>query len=236
MTCDHVREQLLACETLEPPGASLSAHLRECPACREWLRQLVRLERQLPQIPVEVPPVPAALFEALELRPGRLPSATLARSREGARGKAALASSLAAALLLFAVGWWAWPYLGQTPPAPPSAYQQRRDAHLAGFAQRSEHAQALLGLADQLLTEANNAQAKTLAESLEQLFEGDLLGVAASVPETQRREVLQRLDRLESRASRLAATTRQERLAEAFKRTAESVRRADRRLRTLWGV
>jgi predicted anti-sigma-YlaC factor YlaD len=236
MTCDRVREQLLACETPERPGATLSAHLRECPACQVWLRRLVRLERQLPQVPVEVPPVPAALFEALELRPTRLPSATPARSREGARGKAALASSLAAALLLFAIGWWAWPYLGSGPATQQRDYAQRRDAHLAGFGQRADHAQALLGLADQLLTEANAAQAKTLAESLEQLLEVDLPPLADAVPVGQRADVLQRLSRLESRTERLASLSRNERLSEALKRSAESVRRADRRLRTLWGV
>ncbi|MFQ3594141.1 MAG: hypothetical protein SNJ82_13260 [Gemmataceae bacterium] len=236
MTCEHVREQLLACERLERPGASLSAHLRQCLACQAWLRRLVKLERQLPQLPVEVPPVPSSLFEALEWRPGQLPLASPSRSREGARSKAALASSLAAALLLFAIGWWLWPYLGKPASGSKPSYAQRRDAHLSAFPQPSQHAQALLHLADQLLTEANAAQAKSLAESLEQLLERDLFAVVQAVPPAQRPELLHHLGQLESRTERLAATARNDRLAEAFKRSADSVRRADRRLRQLWGT
>jgi hypothetical protein len=236
MSCENVREQLLACETPERPGASLSAHLRHCPACRAWWRRWVRLERQLPQLPVPVPPVPASLFEALELRPVHLPSVSATPARERARSKAALASSLAAALLLFAVGWWLWPHLGDASSKPQRSYTQRRDAYLANVRQPSQQAHALLNLADELLAEANAAQAKTLQEALEQLFEHDLFTCVEAVPVGQRPELLHRLGRLESRSERLAASTRNDRLAEALKRSAESVRRADRRLRQMWGT
>jgi hypothetical protein len=236
MSCKKVRDQLLACETPERPGAALSAHLRHCPACQVWLRRLLRLEQQLPQLLVPVPPVPASLFEALEWRPLGLSSVSTAPARERARSKAALASSLAAALLLFAVGWWLWPHLGDASSKPPRSYTQRRDAFLANVRPPAQQAQALLHLADELLAEANAAQAKSLQEALEQLFEHDLFTLVETVPVGQRPELLHRLGRLESRSERLAASTRNERLAEAFKRSAESVRRADRRLRQLWGT
>lgn len=242
MNCAPVRQQLLASERPDRPGPVLSRHLRACDSCRAWLRRLVKLERQLPSIPVEVPPVPAALFEALE------PAGPLVRPflpsrpdrREGGRRKVALASALAAALLLFAIGWWAWPHLQSDPAAPSLAgYAARRDAHLAKALTAPQRVQALGALAGELLKDARDAapaDVERLALHLDQLLAIDLPRQARALSLGERgavlRPVLERLGGMESEASRLAAA-RTGKTAAAYARMALSAREADRRLRAM---
>lgn len=242
MNCEQVRQQLLARERPDRPGPALSRHLRGCDACCGWLRRLVKLERALSSVPVEVPPVPAALFEALE------PAGPLVRPcvpfrpdrREGGRRKVALASALAAALLLFAIGWWAWPHLQGDPSAPSLAgYAARRDAHLARALTVQQRVQALGTLAGEMLRDSRDAapaDVERLALHLDQLLAVDLPGQARGLSLGEReavlRPVLARLGGMESEATRLAAA-RTGKAAAAYARMAVSAREADRRLRAM---
>src|SRR5207253_1093674 len=52
MNCEACQRRLLASEDPEAPAAEVRAHLAGCPACRRWQRQLLRLERHVPLLPV----------------------------------------------------------------------------------------------------------------------------------------------------------------------------------------
>jgi hypothetical protein len=237
MTCATTRERLLACERPDKPGPELSRHLIGCEACQEWLRRLVRLERRIAKRPIEVPPVPAGLFEELE------PAAPLVRPfvppvpsrQEGGRRKAALASALAAALLLFAVGWWALPHLSSGDTATLGGYIARRDARLAKADTAPRRVGALVKLAGEFVAEAKRATPKE-AEQLAQYMElccDDLPTHAEGLRQEEQQVVLDALRGLESDATRLAAEARSARLAQAYERMAVSVRRADQRIRRM---
>lgn len=241
MTCQDIRDQLLGCERPDRPGPAASAHLRACGPCRAWVRRLARLERAIPRLPVAVPAVPPSLFEALE------PVGPLVRlhrpagpdRREGARRKLALASSLAAALLLFALGLWAWPHLRTETPSGLAEYRIKRDAALAGKGHPADKVRALVRLGDALvdLAVADPERAEVLAEWYEELVLADLPSHARSVPVAERpaavKALLDGLGRTESRAARMAAAEADVRLARALTRIAASARHADRMMRSL---
>src|SRR5262249_3445718 len=52
MKCKVVRHHLLASERPTRPPAMVADHLAECSHCRDWHRQLVRMERLVPELPV----------------------------------------------------------------------------------------------------------------------------------------------------------------------------------------
>jgi hypothetical protein len=143
---------------------------------------------------------------------------------------------LAAALLLFAFGWWAWPHLRESSPAHLSIYQARRDAQLAQVADPPQKAFALLRLAEEMLGETGPAQAEGFAVAMEELMNIDLPFWASEVAIEQRPALLEQLRQLESRSARLAAQARGERLSRALDQAALSARLTDRRLRTQWGT
>ena len=51
MNCDTVRHRLMTQECPEAPPADVAAHLTACPACRAFLGQLLRVEREVPALP-----------------------------------------------------------------------------------------------------------------------------------------------------------------------------------------
>ncbi|MGL4554588.1 MAG: hypothetical protein ACRC33_25775 [Gemmataceae bacterium] len=240
MTCATTRDRLLGCERPDQPGPDLSRHLAGCDDCQRWLRRLVRLERRIARRPIDVPPVPAALFDALE------PAAPLVRLHAQAPGgraaagrrKAALASSLAAALLLFAAGWWAWPNLHDGPPSL-AAYHARRDARLAKADGGLRRIGVLVELAGEFVADARRCtpdEADRLATYFEHVCRIDLPACAPGVTPADRAAALDqlaRLGKLESEAARLAAEARSARLARAYERMAGSARFADQRLRLM---
>jgi hypothetical protein len=237
MNCTQAREKILQSEKPTRPGAGPAEHLEGCPPCRSWLRRLARLERSLAQLPVEVPPIPPALRAEREPAPLVCPRLYQPLDRrESARRKLALASSLAAALLLFALGLWAWPYLGGGgAPSALAEYQARRDAVLSPLRAPGDRLLALAGLADTLLDEAleHPQAAERRASQVEELARADLPRLARSATAEVVQEALLRLSRTESRASRLAAAEADPRLARALTRISASAREADRRLRQL---
>jgi hypothetical protein len=127
MICDTVQRRLLAGESPDQVEGDLRAHLAACPACRDWRGRLLRLERNVPYLPVPVSRGKARLLREL-LYEDRLeslvdenlesPSPALAECPvapmplpSGARSGVLLtptriAAGVAAALLLLALGWW----------------------------------------------------------------------------------------------------------------------------------
>lgn len=262
MNCAAVRHTLLASERPDRPGPDESDHLRTCPACRDWLARLTRLEQQIRRLPAPDVPPPADLFAWIDQAtadPPRLivPLPSLrtpppTRS-EGARQKLALAFSLAATLALFTLGWWAWPHHTQpadpagTPVAAADAYQLRRTQRLRQAHTPRERVGVVVDLADECLAEARllgprpDAVAR-LADQYDRLIEWDLVRLAADLPPADRPIVLaplgERLRRTESEASRLAAEWDAPHAASAasVRRIATTARDADRRLRLLVAV
>lgn len=52
MNCEAVRKQLLGMEDPGRPPAGVATHLAGCAACRDWQRQLLLVERNVPRLPV----------------------------------------------------------------------------------------------------------------------------------------------------------------------------------------
>jgi hypothetical protein len=134
MNCEVVQRQLLSREDPDSPTAAASAHLADCAACREWLLRLVQIERAVIHLPV--PPAEAAR-SALMRRilaqkagtappagPHRRPSVAMIlgswimdpHSSPRRRVAAGLVAGVAAAMLLFVLGWLVW--YGGNEPAP----------------------------------------------------------------------------------------------------------------------
>ncbi len=138
MNCEVCQRQLLSGESPESPTAAAAAHVADCAACREWLLRLAQLERAVPYLPV--PPSEAArsalMRRILSQKEGPAPEPCERRRRSIAmvlgswvmdphasprrRVAAGLVTGVAAALLLFVIGWVVW-YGGNQPnpgPAP----------------------------------------------------------------------------------------------------------------------
>jgi hypothetical protein len=162
MKCSTFRNRLLAWDHPDRPPADARAHLDACAACRDWQRRLVRLERQLPRLPVPPSAAKGRVIRQIltaPLAPQRSPSAPSARDR--GLQKLSLAFALAAALALFTVGWWAWQFEGQGPaparrPAgdPLLASLLQRDLRLAVAGSARQRVETLADLADDLHGEA----------------------------------------------------------------------------------
>jgi hypothetical protein len=249
MNCTTVRQHLLASERPDQPGPAVARHLGTCSACRGWQRRLVQLERDIPRLPVPASRPPAGLLEQVLHGPGpsqlieppfRLridPDAT----RAGGRQKLALAFALAASLVVFALGWWAWPRHEQPRISPVVAdYRHQRDTHLAKARTPAERVSGMADLADQFMEKARASrdrpgQLADLAVHFELLGQ-DLRETALQVPPTRRAAVLRpiakRLGEIESTASRLAAAWDREHRdsARSLRRIAAAARKADRRL------
>lgn len=239
MNCQTAREQILASD---PSDLALSAHLVQCPACRALARRVTRLDRQLASLPIDIPPPPASLFEALEpacplVRLPLVPSERPNRP-EGARRKLALASSLAAALLLLALGLSALTYLRPGPPSPLADLPVLRESALR-LETAAKRSRALADLADTLVARAIDApeHATEAADRFEKLILTDLLSHARDVSPGEREETIHALraslQKTAQRARVQAATTTDLRVSHALERMATSVREADRRLSLL---
>jgi hypothetical protein len=54
MNCELSQRRLLEALSPEEPPPEVEAHLADCPACRAWQRQLIRIERSVPLLPTPV--------------------------------------------------------------------------------------------------------------------------------------------------------------------------------------
>ncbi len=191
MNCEVVQRHLLSCESPDRPSADASAHLADCAACREWLTRLVQMERAVPYLPV--PPAEAAR-SALVCRilaqktsngrgtsDRRRPSVAMVlgswimdpHASPRRRTAAGLVAGVAAALLLFVIGWLVW-YGGGTPESvvssrPPDqllAELGRSGIHTADGKTGSQRLQALAAAAEQLHAKCQDAARSGAYEEL----------------------------------------------------------------------
>lgn len=123
MNCEVLQRRLLSSERPDRPSADSAAHLADCAACREWLMRLLQMERALPYLPV---PAAEAARSALVRRilaqktaksrgttERRRPSIAMVlgswimdpHASPRRRAAAGLVAGVAAALLLFVIGW-----------------------------------------------------------------------------------------------------------------------------------
>ncbi len=166
MNCAKVQRQLLAAESPEQPSIEVIRHLVNCTRCQALHRRLVEAERRLPSLPV--PASPRRDLFVRQIRQGEMvPEIAASTSdlwlnpcrpaKERGLKKLALAFALAAALVAFAICWWAWPHKdGSAPPRsdPLAARKQERDRKLAAATTSAEKVTLLNNLARELYDEA----------------------------------------------------------------------------------
>jgi hypothetical protein len=281
MKCSVLQRQLLELERPDHPPIELLTHLARCPACRAWQRHLLQLEtdvRQLPMpasttrddflrrlligtsastpgpepIPELAPPpdLPTPERGTLPLRSFRPP---LGRRERGVR-KLALATGLAAGLLLFVLGWTAWllptnpldtkqANSKQPAPDPLLAALVKHNLHLAATAKPRERVETLAALAEELhgemrsLAHAGTAEdLKTLAALYEKVVRQGVLEQAGRLPAGQRQQVLKpiagRLSLVSNEAEQLATEVAADRV-EALQSMAKAARDVKEKLLAL---
>jgi hypothetical protein len=250
MNCTTVRQHLLASERPDRPPQALVRHLAGCSTCRGLHRRLVQLEQDIPRLRVPAPRPPAKLIDQVlnGPAPGQLISLPFRLRtnpdavREGGRQKLALAFALAASLLVFALGWWAWP--GPDVPRLSSPvrerYHRQVSVHLATARTPQEKVLRMAELADTFMKDVPGHRADPdrlteLAIHFEYLGR-DLHVEALRVPLAEQVAVLTpvaaRLRHLESQAERLAVEWAGEHAdsARSLHRIAAAVRDTDHKL------
>jgi hypothetical protein len=250
MNCQSIQHLILASEHPDRLAPEVEQHLARCPACRKVQQSLLRIEADLSALPVPTSGGPVILFRTLVYpvidttgsgryvpRPDRT-----RRLSEASRQKLALAFALAASLLVFAIGFWAWPRgLLSLEQRALADYTRERDQWLQKAQTPRQRVEALADFSDELIQRVLHTsdldRLGELATKYQRLVEKDLLEEAARIPAAERPELLHavadRLAKTESEASRLAAAI--PRRAEHLKRIAGSARESDVRLRALAG-
>jgi hypothetical protein len=259
MTCEATRHHLLNAERPDRPPPALRTHLAECPSCRYWLQNLTEVEARVPYLPV--PPSDAAKERFLkQLREPPLvtesvrvvaPVLPFTPPKERGLRKLAVALSLAAAVVVLAVGLSVWPrHSGSTEPVAPGPtiaetrirMREMRDQRVAKAQTPREKVEVLAEFADDLLSSARGPdklpdgdRLKLLAQLYEETVREKLLDQARAIPPGAQRSVLPRLanelGRIESEFSRLAAAAPE--AAVHLQKIADAARDGDRELRHL---
>jgi hypothetical protein len=248
MNCDVLQRHLLGRERPDSPSADAAAHLADCAACREWLLRLVQLERAVIQLPV--PPAEAArsaLMRRILSReaengqpaPARKPPVAERRRPSIAmvvgswimdphasprrRVAAGLVAGVAAALLLFVVGWLVWdgdhpsPQVAGTAPKAPAdpllAELRRYKIDAAGTTEPTERVKVMADAADQVCDRAGaknstHEELTALAYLYSRVVHEGIVKSAEGVSAADRRELLEpiasKLAEAESEWHRLA--------------------------------
>jgi hypothetical protein len=201
MNCEVLQRRLLKTERPTRLPAHVQAHLAECPACREWHRQLVQLEEYVGHLPVPDSEAKADLVRLLS------PRAAVSGTAAARSWSWRLPAGLAAAVLLLAVGSWLLYFLHPAPQPPSTTPVAKRplldnlferDLRLANAATQRERVEVLADLADDLQSETRElaldaddvADLKTLADLYEQVVREGILARAQALPIAERREVL----------------------------------------------
>jgi hypothetical protein len=232
MTCDVVQNRLLSCDRPDLPPVDLKGHLVACPVCRAWHRRLVRVEQHIANLPVPLSETKQAFLQRLVAEPVRLEQPAPAvpqlvrysprgpSRKERGLQKMAMAFALAAAMLLFAVGWWAWQRPAPGRPGPSEVVQKLEDVLNSRLAVRLERSgtplkgiENMAELADELHREAvaraeDSEQLDILARFYDKVVRGHLLTFARSLPADQRPRLegfARRLEETESDIARHAA-------------------------------
>lgn len=218
MKCTVLQTYLLGVERCDRPPAEVQAHLAACSACRQWQRRLIQLERGAALLPVPPSTRKADVLHAIRTAP--LPKADgPARDKNRGLQKVAVAFALAAALVVLAVGLYAWQrQQGVRAPAAPKpagdpllAKLVQRDLRLAAGATPRERVETLADMAGDLHGEtkalAKEAREKDLADlagMYSQVVREGIVKLAAQVPDGERQKVLEPIAGRLARAGREA--------------------------------
>jgi hypothetical protein len=160
--------------------------------------------------------------------------------REGGRQKLAVAFALAAALAVFAVGWWAWPHSRPNETGAARLADQRTRA--MQLADAHDRVRRLADLTDQALVEARALEndphrLEDLASVYKKIVLDDLTSSVDALPEGKRAAVVgplvAQLRGHESAISRRATEVRNARTGDALRAMADDTRLSERRLLAL---
>jgi hypothetical protein len=222
MNCARLQQTVLESERPEQPTHAFQQHLSRCPSCQAWHQLLVATERDISLLPV---PASSARARFVQRILTGEPLSTNSRLRESnsdngrqaprsiwleprqplvkERGlrKLAVAFSLAAALAVFALGFWAWQHEKPTVQIDPvvaelKARQHLRDQRLANVQTPRERVKVLADIADtlhhELLALARSADGERLtmlARFYGEVVRDSLLFHAGLVPTRERRNL-----------------------------------------------
>ena len=209
MNCELAQRRLLAADSPGTPSAETRRHLAECPSCRVWHRRLAQLEQQLPLL-ITPPSQHKADVVRLILnapapaqRNGIVPKPPARRSlpkpmRERGLRKVSVAIALAAALVVFALGWALVPTKPQTHPSqdPLAARRLQREQLLREAHTPQERLEKLAKLADGVhkeavrLSQLGDADTANVADFFVELVRDNLLEQANQLPPEERQPVL----------------------------------------------
>jgi hypothetical protein len=129
MQCPTCQNELLAATNPGQPSPEAAEHLAGCPACQEWQRQLLLIERNVSRIPVPTTQTKEVLLRRLvsEPVPVRQP-ATLPLPRRSWRMPAIAVAGLVAAVILIACGIFLGNFLSRSlRPGGPAPLAKRRE-------------------------------------------------------------------------------------------------------------
>jgi hypothetical protein len=179
MNCEQYQSRLLRALDPDDPPDDVAAHLGDCPVCRAWQRQLLRIERHVPLLPVPASQTKEDFLARLETEREVVAFPTLRRpARRFSRNRVLMGiGGVAAAIALLLLGGWAMRYFdkgeklqAKTPhenagsiPVIPSPRQRPTelidrlmacDLRLAEAATPRQRVQTLADLEDALRAEA----------------------------------------------------------------------------------
>jgi hypothetical protein len=214
MKCPVIKRYLLRLENPDRPCQAVRDHLSRCPACRSTQEGLLQLENEVRLLPL--PESDAKVPFLRNFRGGKIGASPAAdrhwlpwQVRDRARRKLALAASLAAGIVLFAIGWGILHRTREPGPKPtpqPSVQSLQLQRDLSTARSNSErikvYSSHLKSL--DLLKVAKESSDEELSETVS-FYQGDflpgLLAEAKEVPEENRKEMLASLAvQLESKA------------------------------------
>jgi hypothetical protein len=122
MHCHLCQNELLSSARPDQPSPEVSHHLAECPACQEWHRQLLRIEANVPRIPVPASNARDRLLRIIRnVDPAPVPIRRLSVRPSRWRMPAMGAAGLVAAAVLIACGIFLGNFLSHSlrQPGPP---------------------------------------------------------------------------------------------------------------------
>lgn len=191
MKCKAIQRYLLGLENPGQPEAAVQAHVERCPACFEWQRRLLQIERHVPLLPVPASTARDSFRLKLLLaseggRPRAARPTMLARS-EGRFAKAwqrhpvalgLAAAGLAATLVMMVLGAWmsslshttsTGPNLAERIPDPVLENLLQQDLQLAGTDSPRKQVGSLANMADVLQVGSRRLAQTAPAEDLQEL-------------------------------------------------------------------
>jgi hypothetical protein len=217
MKCPVVKRYLYRLENPDRPCQAVRDHLSHCGGCRKAQEGLLQLENQVRLLPI--PESDAKLPFLSQFRVGTIGHAPATdrhwlpwQVRDRARRKLALAASLAAGIVLFAIGWFIFQHANRSAPVvntPTVAVIKRQhlqdqlkvaleDAH--SYSERLQVYEEQLKLlnVEGVAKESTDEELKGIVAFYQEDFLKDLVTEAKGVPIGHRgellRPIMERLD------------------------------------------